>query len=323
MDSIADGGSYIVRIRNGPEVDNACAPNANGDDLSANVVLTLQCSAPPSPTVTPTDPPTRVEATVIKGTWNDDYRLDGKGLLGWAVRRDNVPISDTVFQGTRNRYHGAFIGTNYMATTSNDYHLTRYFYCSKASSVSIRYKYVYCGTESTDHCWLYLNNKLVDQSNGRPLGRLEWTDSLLRERFTKCTRNDWTYNELGPFYIESVASELFKVEINLGMNYGNDMMAITDLTVTCQPLDSAFTSNNNIMDRQRSKGEAQDDMSPKDVHLHVDTKTKWNLVAMVLVLAINVVCIWYYVESKSGRPCTLCRAGWGREYVPDEPDQDL
>jgi len=83
MHSIADGGSYTVRIRNGPEVDNACAPNVNGDDLSVNVVLTLKCAASPPPTETPTDPPTRVEATVIKGTWNDDYRLDGKGLVFW------------------------------------------------------------------------------------------------------------------------------------------------------------------------------------------------------------------------------------------------
>ena len=81
MDAIAVGESYAVRIRNGPGVDNACSPQTNGADLSVNVVLTLECDPLPPPTHSPTDPPTRVHATVVDGTWNDDYRLDDKGLV--------------------------------------------------------------------------------------------------------------------------------------------------------------------------------------------------------------------------------------------------
>ena len=115
------------------------------------------------------------------------------GLIGWAVHHGTDLITDSVFEGTNSRYHGAFTATNYDIASGDDYYLTRYLYCSVPSKVSVRYKYVYCGTESTDHCWLYLDDVLVDRSTGRPPGRLEWSDSLLRDQFTKCTRNDWTY----------------------------------------------------------------------------------------------------------------------------------
>lgn len=83
MDMIAVDDTLTIRLRNGPGVDNACAPKTNGDDLSVNVVLTLQCAALPPPTPKPTYPPTIVDATMIKGTWTDDYRSDAKGLVRW------------------------------------------------------------------------------------------------------------------------------------------------------------------------------------------------------------------------------------------------
>jgi len=139
---------------------------------------------------------------------------------------------------------------------------------------------------------------------------MTWEDPSLNAAFTKCTRNDWTYNELGPFSIDSVSSEhLFKVEVNLGMNFGNDHLAITDLTIICDPL-SAFTAGANL-----KVGESQQSSSNKNnvVQLVVDGETTWNVTAMVMVLAMNVVCIWYYVESKNQKEKEKKKKNGGRE----------
>ena len=117
--------------------------------------------------------------------FSDLVTLFTAGFLGWAVRRESTALSDTIFEGRIARYHGAFTATNYDIRSKEDYYITRYFYCSTSSKVSVRYKYVYCGTETSDHCWLYLDDVLVDRSNGRLPGRLEWTDSLLRKKFKK------------------------------------------------------------------------------------------------------------------------------------------
>lgn len=259
--------------------------------------------------------------------FSDHVTLFTAGFLGWAVRRESTALSDTIFEGRIARYHGAFTATNYDIRSKEDYYITRYFYCSTSSKVSVRYKYVYCGTETSDHCWLYLDDVLVDRSNGRLPGRLEWTDSLLRKKFKKCTRNDWTYNEMGPFVIDTVPSgRLFKIELNLEMNYGNDHLAITDLTVACQSLDATF----NAMENQQKSGQNTADgiaAQREAVQLTVDSKTTWNVAAMVAVLAVNAVCIWFYVESSlHDKDKALSGSSWWRrckkerrgQFLPDE-----
>lgn len=90
------------------------------------------------------------------------------------------------------------------------------------------------GTEKQyDHIWLGVNGEWLDQSNGRPTGRISHVDALLVERFSPQCPGNWKSNDIGRFTFDVLRNELFTVEFNLAMNYANDYMAITGLSIAC------------------------------------------------------------------------------------------
>jgi len=244
------------------------------------------------------------EATMIDEEWMDDYAMDTQGFGGWSVRRDRdgdtVEVHGLTFAGSEGVYHGPFSGSDYNPDSTDNYYLTQSFYCRVDSQVSVRYKYVYCGTEKQhDHIWLSVNGEWLDQTDGRPSGRHNLEDELLSEAFGTQCPGGWKYNEMGRFTFDVLRRELFTVELNLAMNYANDHMAVTDLAIACAQRGLTEYSGvilndlNNLGGRDARDGDAAGTISGTD-QVTVSLRPEILITFWVVAVALSMNICWAY-----------------------------
>ena len=195
------------------------------------------------------------------------------------------------------------------------------------------------GTEKRyDYIWLKVNDQWLDQSNGRPTGRQSYEDNELSSKFGAECPGEWKSNEFGRFTFDVLRSELFTVQLALAMNYANDHMAITDLSISCaqrgvteydgvilHDIESnpiGHGAGGEIVDEQQAAG-----MMPKmqNVTLNLRPLTLISIWVIAIALAMNICWAFWCGLMKGKRmehPDTIAAAAEGGSISLNEDADD-
>ena len=168
--------------------------------------------------------------TTIDGHWCDDFNEDPLGVNGWNA---NVTASNGYYTGVTygiyNTYHGRFHGA---------FTLSRSFYCSESVTVYLSAKYIFCGTEIDDSLTMHIgeNNFTI---SGAPSAAVQMNPLDVALTNGTCISalsefgDDWMFYELGPYWYNVNANELFEVQFIGRMNNIVEPMTIYDISIQC------------------------------------------------------------------------------------------
>eukprot|EP01083_Nonionella_stella_P130488 395983_1 len=165
------------------------------------------------PTQAPTEP-SFDNATIIDGTWLDDFAYDVNRVTGWTIyEADAYGVTDAYYYtpdpnplvaGDKNQtYHGPF----YKSVIGYTW-VQRYFKCAAFSDVYVYYSFAYCETDYSDKIRVYMLNQTSDtnyasQAHQRSdIGNvvsdytfLSQGKTLCNTTLSKATATPWKYKE--------------------------------------------------------------------------------------------------------------------------------
>ena len=186
-------------------------------------------------------------ATIISGSWNDDFVRDNDPQNGWLVQDDSNPqqIIDLVTNGTIERYHGPFSG-NADTGSIQEFYLSRYFQCDTRSDIQISYTFSHCHTEGSDYVRSFFDGNQMISTSGTAFTRcLTDADLELASDFCggqtigSCPAGvypDWSQADITPTLLGTVTkNQQFLISFTIGTNYNNDGLTISSLNITCIP----------------------------------------------------------------------------------------
>eukprot|EP01084_Bolivina_argentea_P044200 81369_1 len=172
---------------------------------------------------------------IIDRIWTDDLLYDATGLNGWNTYygSQNVytPDVNPITIASLADYHGIYEG--------NDNYLIRTFQCKNDSSVSIAFNMAYCGNEAGDSTQVYLDNNLKFTIDLDSPERLHLLNDVLITSAITCSDDYYLYysyintQQINAFVNGKTS---FVVEIEVSLSLSDDLAAINNITIVCDPI---------------------------------------------------------------------------------------